>query len=129
MPAAEASQWVEAIAPGEDNVTILARYTSGPFRGHAALTTHPVGAGQALYLGWYPTTEQAQALLGYLANKIDIPQLADDLPEGLVITQRGLYTLLLNFAETPLTATIAGQPVSVPPRDIKLLTPVTDRHA
>ena len=125
-----AAFWAEGLLPahsaereaetGGNDLKTLALYTSGPFASQAALTENPVGDGRAYYLGWYPNIEQAGAILAHLLDQAGIPKLAD-LPSGLIATSRGPYTVLLNFSEEQLTATIKGQPVRVGPRDIRVL--------
>ncbi|UCF61642.1 MAG: hypothetical protein JSV37_02865, partial [Anaerolineaceae bacterium] len=95
-------------------------YNSGPFNSYAALTEHKIGTGRALYLGWYPTGPQAEALLVHLATQAGILPWAE-LPDGLIASQRGQHLILLNFTEETLTATVQGQAVSVAPRDVKVV--------
>ena len=115
----EAMVWAEALSLSPDSKG-LARYTSGPLAGQAALTEHPTGLGQALYLGWYPTPGQAQALLAYLCRQAGIEPLAE-LPPGLVAYRRGPFTILLNFTDQPLIAQIGDQHVAVGPRDVQVI--------
>ena len=98
----------------------LAQYTAGPFASQAALIENRVGAGRALYMGWYPTYEQAVAILAYLADQAGIERLAD-LPPGLVASRRGPYTLLLNFTEEDLTARVGERSVKVGSRDVSVV--------
>jgi beta-galactosidase GanA len=112
-----AETWVEVLdGPAET----LARYSSGPFTFHAALTENEVGHGRALYLGWYPTVEQAAAIIQYLIAQAGIPHLVNDLPPGVVIAQRGPFTILLNFRDAQITATVQGQTMTIKPRDVKV---------
>jgi beta-galactosidase len=122
-----ATVWAEALHPaisdgqsGNPDLQIHAHYTSSPFDSHAALVEHKVGAGQALYLGWYPTESQAEALLAHLAAKARVHPLAV-VPEGLIVSQRGSYLILLNFTEEPLEATTQGRTVRVGPRDVEVI--------
>ena len=119
IPALEgpATLWAEALSPHHEEVEVLARYVGGPFHASAALTSRVVGAGRALTLGWHPTRLQAQALLAHLIGELDIARLAD-LPRGVIARRRGEATLLLNFTDTALTATVQGALVPVPPRDV-----------
>jgi beta-galactosidase len=115
-----ASTWIEALAP-EPDTAALARYADGPFAGAAALTARAVGRGRALYLGWYPTEAQAEAILGHLADEAGVLRLVDDLPAGVVAARRGPCTLLLNFTDGPQTVRMAGAAVEVGPRDVRVL--------
>lgn len=115
-----ATIWAESLQIPTSNLRPLVHYTSGPFASLAALTENNVGRGRALYLGWYPTVAQAEALLKHLAARVGINPIAQVTP-GLVAAQRGAYTLLLNFTDAPLTATVRGQPCLVAARNIKVI--------
>lgn len=123
-----ATIWAEMLTPdfadartNTNDLNILARYISGPFKSAAALVEHKVGSGCVLYLGWYPNEQQAEALLSFLASQVGVDSLAE-IPEGLIASQRGPYLILLNFTETPLTATIQGRTVTVGARDVEVVT-------
>ena len=126
--AGPATLWAESLAPLDSQSeirnpqsAILARYTSGPFTNSAALTEHQVGAGLALYLGWYPSDSQAESLLAHLAAQAGVARLAE-FPLGLVTARRGSHLILLNFTDEPLSAKVHGQPLTVGPRDVKVVT-------
>jgi beta-galactosidase len=102
------------------DVHVLARYSTGAFSSSAALTEHRLKAGRALYLGWFPNDEQAEALLTHLAAQAGIPILAS-VPDGMICSLRGSYRILLNFSEEQLKANIHGQTVLLEPRDVKIL--------
>ena len=125
--AGPATLWAEALDPGisdarsgNTELQLLAHYISGPYSSFAALVEHNLKAGRALYLGWYPDDSQAEALLAYLASQSGITTGAA-VPEGLIISRRGPYLILLNFTEEPLTATVQDLTVLVPPRDVKVI--------
>jgi beta-galactosidase len=114
-----AAIWAEALTPALGGKTqVLATYPTGPFQGRAALVGQRVGRGRAFYLGWYPTVEQAQALLAHLGERAGVSRLAEELPEGLIAAQRGEQLVLLNFTEKTLTAKVEGQSLEVLPRDV-----------
>ena len=122
-----AAIWAEALNPVmpatqsmANNLRILAHYISGPFSSNAALVEHKVGAGKAFYLGWYPNDVQAEALMAHLASQANIIPLAE-LPEGLIVSQRGNHLILLNFTDEPLMATAQGQTILVGPRDVEVV--------
>lgn len=122
-----ATVWAEALNPAtsdlrsrDPDIQVLAHYTSGPFNSYAALTERRVGAGRALYLGWYPNGPQAEALLAYLASQAGVLSLAA-VPDGLIASRRGPHLILLNFTEEPLTATVQGRAVLVGPRDVEVV--------
>jgi beta-galactosidase len=117
--AGPAGTWSEALdGPAE----ALARYAAGPFAGRAALVENQVGAGQALYLGWYPTIEQAAAILDHLTVRHAIDRPARDLPAGVVMARRGPFTVALNFTNHPFTATIHGRMVTIQPREVQVIS-------
>jgi len=113
-----AETWAEALDGAAEP---LARYASGPLASRAALTENKVGDGRALYLGWYPTVEQAAAILDLLAAQDHIARLANDLPAGIVVAQRGPYAIVLNFTDAQATVPIGGQSVIVQPRDAAVI--------
>jgi hypothetical protein len=86
------------------------------------LTENPVGAGRALYAGWYPTEAQALTLMAHLSAQQGITSLVDALPAGGLSLQRGPYTLLFNFTDQDLPVKVKGQFLLVPPRDVKVLS-------
>lgn len=116
----EAEAWVEALTPSDGETVPLIAYSSGLYEGRAAMTDHKVGAGRAWYLGFYPTSAQAQALLAHLAQTQGIARLAI-LPEGLIACKRGDYTLLLNFTDSSLTGIVKTQALTVGPRDVRMV--------
>ncbi len=115
-----ATFWMEALQPTSDATRVLARYTSGPYSGSAALTEKHAGAGRTLYLGMYPTIRQAKELVYWLAQQLDIRYIPD-LPTGLILTQRGPYTLALNFSDDPLSITIDGQEITAAARQVNVI--------
>jgi beta-galactosidase len=122
-----ATVWAEALDPtisdsqaSDLDLQVLAHYISGPFCSCAALVERKVGAGQVLYLGWYPNELQAEILMGYLASKADIRPIAT-VPEGLIASRHGPYLILLNFTDGPLAATVQERAVVVGPRDVEVV--------
>jgi beta-galactosidase len=122
-----ATVWAEALnlqldgskVTGSD-VQILAQYNSNPFNDDAALVEHKFGSGSAFYLGWFPTDQQAMALLSYLASQSEIPSIAM-VPDGLIVSKRGPYLILLNFTDETLSATVLGTQIEVRPRDVQVV--------
>ncbi len=115
-----AGLWVEALA---GDAEALARYSSCPFADRAALTENRVGAGRVLYLGWYPAVEQVIALLRHLAAQRAIAAPAGRLPDGVIVSQRGPYTVALNFADRPVSVSLAGRETVVQSRDVQIVCP------
>lgn len=116
---AAAEVWAEALRPAA-GTRVLAEYTTTPFAGQAAVTEHRPGDGRVLYVGMYPSVEQAQSLLASLAEPCGLQRLAN-LPEGLIACARAGQVVLLNFTDEPLTADVHGQSVTVNGRDIQVL--------
>ena len=116
-----AGLWVEALEPSPD-VTVLATYRDGPWAGLAALTEQTHEHGRALYVGWYPSQAQVETILRRVLPMQGVP-LDLELPAGLVLCRRGPYTILLNFTDRALTASVAGEPVQVAGRDVVIRRP------
>jgi beta-galactosidase GanA len=107
--------WVERLSV--DSAHALLTYAED---GSAALTVNQLGRGHVYYLGFYPNPAQARALLIHLAHGLAISMTAPSEPApGLRHYRRGGYHLVINFTDQPLTATIGGQTVAIPPRDIR----------
>jgi beta-galactosidase len=115
-----AATWVETLQPAHDGVKVWARYQAWPGEGMAALTEQGVGRGRVFTLGFFPTHEQALALITTLADELTLPHL-EPLPTGLLAIPRGALLVLLNFTEGPITTTIRGKEVTVRPRDILIV--------
>jgi hypothetical protein len=118
----EVGFWAEALTPDTD-VDILASYTSLPFAPRAALTARRVGdrGGRALYLGWYPTPDQAASIVASVADLAGVRRLAQPLPEGVVMTRRGTSIILLNFTEQTQTIEIAAKRLVLASRDVAVV--------
>ena len=113
--AGPATFWAEALEP--ETAETLARYSTGPFDGRAALTVRELELGKVFYVGWYPTLGQARALLANLATESGV-SLYPDLPEGLIVQDRGRYWVGLNFSERPLRLELEGDDILVGPRQV-----------
>jgi beta-galactosidase len=115
----EAGFWTEAIQPDKNEiVNVLVRYLGGPYSGKAALTEHEFGAGSVYYLGFYPNHEQLKALLKYFAQIVCCEGILD-LPDGVIVIQRGNHRIAFNFTRNEKTFVMDDQMVTLPPRDIK----------
>jgi beta-galactosidase len=115
-----AATWVETLQPIHEGVKVWARYRAWPGEGLAALTEQGVGRGRVFTLGFFPTSEQALALVTMLAEQTGIPHL-EPLPHGLIAIPRGNFWVLLNFTDGPVTVKIEGEEVMVRPRDLLIL--------
>jgi len=71
-------------------------------------------------MGWFPTLDQAQALLKHLAENYEIERIGD-IPDGMVAVRRGKNTAYFNFTESSMTLQISGGPLEVPPRDLRIV--------
>ena len=110
-----ATYWADTLKP--DTATALAEFTTGE---GAALTENVVGNGRCLYQGFYPTPEQAEALLTHLTGQLGIESIAK-LPHGMLAYKRGPYTVVMNFTDETLEAVVGETAVSVPPRDVLVI--------
>ncbi|MDX1663290.1 MAG: beta-galactosidase [Candidatus Promineifilaceae bacterium] len=121
-----AAFWAEALQLDDsdpEGARALAHYTAESSR-HApdeydsapALSQRKVGAGCVYYLGWMPSPDQAQALLAFLAERVDVEPVAS-LPAGLVARRRGDRVILMNFTDRALVARVGGYPTEVAARD------------
>jgi beta-galactosidase len=111
--------WAESLRPDPDTRT-LASYTTTPFEGQAAITDHAYGKGHVFYMGLYPSLDQTQTMLFHLATQLGLDRLAR-LPEGLIACKRGEHVVLLNFKDTPLTAELGDQRITVAGRDVQVI--------
>lgn len=112
--------WIETLQPAHDGVKVWARYRAWPGAGMAALTEQGMGRGRVFTLGFFPTHEQALALITTLADELALPHL-EPLPMGLLALPRGELLVLLNFSEGPITTALRGKEVTVRPRDILIV--------
>ena len=115
----EAGIWTEAIRPDDNEiVNVLARYLGGPLSGKAALTEHAFGAGNVYYLGFYPNHDQLKVILKYFLQSVRCEGILD-LPEGVIVIQRGNHRIAFNFTRNEKTFIMDDQMITLTPRDIK----------
>lgn len=115
----DVSIWTESIQPDENEiVNILARYLGGPMSGRAAITDHDFGAGKVYYLGFYPNHEQLKSILRYFMKSLNYEGILE-LPDGVVVIQRGNHRIAFNFTRNEKTFVLDDQMVTLPPRDIR----------
>ena len=115
-----AATWVETLQPTHEGVKVWAKYREWPGAGMAALTEQGVGRGRVFTLGFYPTAEQALALVTTLAEQVGITHL-EPLPDGVVAIPRGDFWVVLNFTEGPVVIRSGENEVVVRPRDSLIL--------
>jgi len=122
-----AETWAESVEVGGGEPALggaaesLITYSSGPYQGKSALTDHKLGEGRALYLGFYPTSAQAESLLAEVAQAQHISRLAI-MPEGLIACKRGGHTVLLNFTDSSLAGIVNDEVLNVGARDVRVVT-------
>lgn len=117
LPVLAAGTWVETLVA--ERATPLLHYSDGPAAGAAALTVHTLGDGQALYLAFLPAPDQADTLVRYLADQLNLP-IVDALPPGVVVRRRGDYQVALNFTDQAQSLTLAGRHVTLAARDAQV---------
>lgn len=115
----EAGIWTEALRPEENEaVKVWARYMGGPMAGKAAITEHTFGAGAVFYLGFYPLFDQLKVIMRYIVETFGCGP-ALDLPEGVIIQQRGNDRVAFNFTRNEKTLVMEDKLVILPPRDFR----------
>jgi beta-galactosidase len=115
----EVGIWTESIKPDDDEiVNVLGRYLGGPLSGRAAITDHEFGAGNVYYLGFYPSHEQLKSILKYFMKSVNYEGILD-LPDGVIVIQRGNHRIAFNFTRNEKTFVMDDQMVTLAPRDIR----------
>jgi beta-galactosidase len=115
----DAGTWIEAIHPDEnEGVRVLARYLGGPLAGSAAITEHAYGAGVAYYVAFNAKNEQIKQILAYLVTEICNENVLD-LPDGVVVNQRGNHRIAFNFTRNEKTIVLEDKMTTIPPRDFR----------
>jgi beta-galactosidase GanA len=113
-----AQVWVEWLQPAANAGTQeLAAYQDGPYAGGAALTGRHLGHGIVFSLGFYPTSQQARALMDHLAQQAGL-ETNGALPRGVIARRRGDYWLLLNFCEESRQVEVGGRVIQLAGRDV-----------
>ncbi len=108
-PDAECHIWADILEP--KNAAVLATYTEGGYAGKAAITSHTLGKGKAIYVGAHlEPADLARVLLTLTtANGVKVPIEA---PQGVEVTTRGTgrtkWIYLLNHAATAQAVKMEG---------------------
>ena len=108
-PNAECHIWADVLEPKQSEV--LASYTEGSYAGKAAITSHSLGKGKAIYVGAHlEPADLARVLLTLTAaNGVKVPIEA---PRGVEVTTRGTgktkWIYLLNHTGTAQTVKMEG---------------------
>ena len=106
---AECHIWADILDP--KGAETLATYTAGAYAGKAAITTHAVGKGRAIYIGAHLGNAELGRVLGILLNAAGVrnPVAA---PARVEVCRRrsslGTLTFLLNHLASPQTVTLPG---------------------
>lgn len=106
--AGEAGLWAESWQPEADGVEVWGRYRPDQ---QPALIRRPLGAGQVISLGWFPTPAQAEALLTHILDERGVRR-RGPLPPGLIAIARGPLTVWLNFSAAPLSVPGRSTPLA-----------------
>jgi len=102
-----AHTWADVLEPR--GATVLAHYGADYYAGRAAVTLHPLGRGQAVYVGTIPDDHFLERLLGWLCEERGITaQLT--VPQGVEVTVRESEDARFLFL---LNGTTEGQRVNV----------------
>ncbi|NLV74823.1 MAG: hypothetical protein GXY52_09115 [Chloroflexi bacterium] len=105
------STWCDVLAP-KRGTEVLARYTSDYYAGQPALTRSKYRSGQAYYLGTMLETPDLCKLFSWMLSEAGVA-CADELPEGLEVTQRVLdgktLTFVLNHSASPVQYVLNGE--------------------
>jgi len=89
-------EWLDA-----DAAQVLGRHGSGPAAGEPAIVHNDHGEGAIAYVGVWPESDLADALVADLLERADVPA-ADPLPDGVRLTERDGYTWVTNFGRDPV---------------------------
>lgn len=127
--------WSELIVT--EGAATVATFAEGSLRGHPAITRHPIGQGEAWYLGTRPEPPVMRRLVAAILDEAEISPLLPDLPPGIeAVARRGAdarYLFLLNHTEQtveaprPAAATVllgddtASTALHLPPRGVAIL--------
>jgi beta-galactosidase len=111
----EATVWFETLEP--ETATVIGRYETG----EAALCERALDGGRVMTLGWYPTPEQAKALVDHLLARCGVSSVATP-PPGCLVFRRGSYAIGLNFSDRMQSIEMVGTRIDLPPRAVRVVT-------
>jgi beta-galactosidase len=112
----------------------LLRYAEGHLAGQPAVTRHPYGRGEALYLGTLPDRASLRDLVQQACRQAGV-DLRADVPPGVEMVRRGDYLFVISHLDLPveidlggkgldlLTSDIVGPAVVLGPRGVLVLSP------
>ena len=100
----DCSVWNEWLVPGED-AEVLGRYEGERADGEAAITRVEDGDGSVTYVGTWPGTELASALVGDLLDRTDV-EASTPLPKQVRAARRDGLTWIGNFRNDPLAVEV-----------------------
>lgn len=99
-----AKLWCDIIEP--DGADVLAVYGSEYYKGTAAVTVNPVGAGRVFYVGCDLDGTAMKALAEYIAREAGLTPIK--VPDGVEIIKRENAFIVLNHNEEPVQLDISG---------------------
>jgi len=113
-------EWLDA-----DAAAVLGRHESGPAAGEPAIVRNDHGDGGVTYVGVWPESDLADALVADLLERAAVPA-ADPLPDDVRLTERDGYTWVTNFGRDPVEVDAGDAPVvvgdaTVPGRDLAVV--------
>ena len=107
---AECHIWSDILEP--NGAETLATYTTGAYAGKAAITSHTLGKGRAIYIGAHLQDPELAHALATLLGTAGVERVFKA-PWGVEACQRrsslGTLTYLLNHLSSPQTVTLLGQ--------------------
>ena len=87
----------------------LGTYAEDFYGGMACLTKHAFGQGQAYYLAAKVEQDGLDAIYGAIAQELQLTTaLPDELPQGVIATERGGAVFLQNYSGKAQTVTLSG---------------------
>ncbi len=110
--------WAEEMEANDVQTQVLVKYADGPFANAAAMTSRQTGQGKTLYLGWYPTLQQAKQIIAKLWQDLGFGVELLNLPDGVVSSKAGNQRYIFNFCEDAQTVAVHDQVVKIPGRSI-----------
>ncbi len=93
--------------PEEHGAKVLGTYGNDFYAGMPCLTKNPFGKGQAYYLAAKAEQKGLDAIYAAIAQELSLPRaLPDELPEGVVATERGGAVFLQNYSGSAQEVTL-----------------------
>lgn len=118
--------WADVLQPHQAEA--LLRYDAAPYTHAAALTSHTLGQGRALYLGVYPT----QPVLNWLWQRL-LPEIPREFVPGIEVLPLEHGWACLNHTDDACSVQLAGrwydqlsgdrfvEVITIPARDVRIV--------